>query len=159
MVKPVVTFSGEKQIFNALVALGGNAPKNVLRRSLSTPAKILKRKVKRNIPGRSVRNGRSGNLKKSVFAQRGRGTIDEVAWSVGFDPKIAPHAHLYHEGTAQRFWKSGKSTGRVIGKPVLRNTFNSNRQELLNSLINRISEEIKKEFRKILTPSKRKARR
>lgn len=77
---------------------------------------IMAKKVKTRAERRAIRGGNTKVLGK-VFAGRG----------FKRDYHKAPHYHLVHDGTVERFHKSGKSTGTMPALPFFEDAWTATR--------------------------------
>jgi len=88
----------------------------LLEGALLGASKIVRRRVQANAP-----LGPTGNLRRSVVAKKFNYQLNnKPAAFCAIDRRIAPHAHLVEYGTAERHWKSGKSTGHMPAKPFFK---------------------------------------
>ena len=80
---------------------------------------------------KSLRTGGAGNTLSTVFAGRGFG-------KKGFFK--APHYHLVHDGTVERFHQSGKSVGRMTANPFFADAVDATQTQVLNQIEQQLDE-------------------
>jgi hypothetical protein len=150
---------GSGDIERALVQLTRGQSKASGRRALKNVLKPVAQ-VAEGMAGGKFKVAVTSKLDKSQKRRaRGDQTRNRVAMYVGpvqEDGSLAPHAHLYEDGTAPRYQHStGKFTGEMPANPFLRPAWDLYAPGMLEAL----GLEIRKDIEKTLERARRKAMR
>lgn len=103
---------GLKEIQTLLTQLPDNMQRNVLRSGNRALAKEVSERI--------AAGGKVPALARTVTFRENPAKRATRAFMVGLRKPWSALAHLFEFGTAPRFHKSGKSTGRMIADPFMR---------------------------------------
>jgi HK97 gp10 family phage protein len=141
---------GFDELEKMLGQLAKSMSKTVMKNALKKAAVPIRDEAIQNAPG-----GPTGNLKKGIKIstqltrrQRRYRKLGEAEVFVGTAPP-AYHGHLVEFGTIEREWKSGKSTGRMTGKPFLRPAWDAKKGAALKILQIEVWRELEKAARRL----------
>ena len=129
---------GLQELQTALLQLPKQLRRSVLTKALTTAAQPTLALARANVPDSGVahknklRDTLHVSTKLNKNQRRGRGRLaDGVEVFIG---STAPHAHLVEFGTAERYRKSGGSTGVMPAKPFLTQAWDATKGEALEIL-------------------------
>jgi len=132
---------GGGDIERALAKLARGTSKGVTRRAMKKALKPIAETAEGNCGGKFKVVVTSKLDQTAPREDRGR---SKVTMYVGPDAKEDPHAHLYEDGTVQRFHKTGKSVGVMPAQPFMRPAWDSHQAEVLKTFGQEIWTEIEK---------------
>lgn len=133
-----VKVEGAAELQALLKSLGTKLEKKVLKSALRKAARPVLTEIRANAPEKT------GLLKKS-FTVRALKTRRGVVGVKVTTNKRAPHAHLVELGTTMRKHKSGKGTGKVVGKGFMAAAANAKKSDVVAALSSAIKAGVERE--------------
>jgi hypothetical protein len=150
---------GSGDIERALVQLTRGQSKASGRRALKKVLKPVAATAETMVGGKfkvAVTSKLDKGQKRGARGDQGRNRVAMYVGPVQEDGSLAPHAHLYEDGTAPRYQKStGKFTGEMPANPFMRPAWDLYAPGMLEAL----GLEIRKDIEKVLARARRKALR
>lgn len=121
---------------------------------LMSGAKIMTKAAKTGAPKRTSQGNAKkkppGQLKKAIKTKKLKRIFNNPATAISaIDRKVAPHAHLVHEGTGERIGGAkskvyrGKRFGKMPANPFFVQAWDENKAAILDHIINEASKQVK----------------
>ncbi len=118
--------TGIDETLNALFRLDAAVRTDISARAIRSAVTAFEGPMRAAAPG-----ALSQNILSEVRSYQGGLTTIGV---VGPSLAVSGLAHIVHDGTVERFHKSGKSTGRMPANPFVENTFVSHQSRAMSIL-------------------------
>ena len=156
----VVRVTGVKTVDRRLKRLALKDAKRIGRQAINKGMTPIVKQLRKETP-----KGPTGNLRKAVGKRnkknRETGVQEaKVGYNVGLKHRKtkpgakrkarrrAPHAHLVALGTKKRFWKSGKSTGKMPANKAVARAYRAAAPKAKQVMIQTVKEKIQQASRK-----------